>query len=244
LRAPPPRIEALNPLEADSGTRRQDAFFLSFILFGSVSTLGYAMGSSVATEKSSRVIELLVSAVRPAQLLVGKFFGLMLATLTQLALLAVITIGENAAAGGIPIDRANIELAVMGAAWAAVVFAFFAALYAIVGASVSRQEDLQSAAQPLSFLATAMTLVGLLAFAQPDTALVRNAAFIPLLSPIPMMIRWAGGEASLAQALLSLALMAVAVVIVALLASRSFSNALLRFGGRVPLREAIRRTSS
>ena len=106
----------------------------------------------VVEEKSSRVVELLLSTLKPTHLLAGKVIGLGLLGLGQLLVIAVIGLAAAAASGAVDVDADLLTAAGLALGWFVVGYAFYGAAFACAASLVSRQEDLQSVLTPLQML--------------------------------------------------------------------------------------------
>ncbi len=212
--------------------------FLSFNLTGSLICQG------VVEEKASRVVELVLSAVRPWQLLAGKVLGL-----GALGLLQLLVIGGVGAivAGQVDSLPGLGSLAARSIVWLVVWYllgyVLFAVLYAGAASLVSRQEDLQSVLTPLVFVLVVpffVTVYGLPALG-PDNRWISLLSQVPFFSPFLMPARIAAGAAPAWQIALSLLLAVLAAAAMTVLAGRIYRNSVLRVGGRVRVREALAR---
>ncbi|MGA5522596.1 ABC transporter permease [Streptomyces pseudogriseolus] len=235
------RVDALEP--RGNGAAEQFALILSStgLLYFFFVFYGIMLAQGVVEEKSSRVVELLLSTIRPWQLLAGKLIGVAVVGLTQLVLLggaaAVLAQGTGvltlpAAVGG--------TLVTLGV-WFLLGFLLFAALLAAAAARVSRQEDLQGVVQPVMLLITAPFVLGLaLLTKNVHDPLIEWLSLVPPLSPILMPARTLLGVAPVWQIVLSLVLAVTALAGMTRVAGRMYANSVLRSGSRVPFAEALR----
>jgi ABC-2 type transport system permease protein len=126
-------------------------------------------------------------------------------------------------------------------AWFLLGYAFYSSLFAVAGAIVSRQEELQNTATPLNLLMVGSFLVAFLgAGSNPGSTLATVSSFLPPVAPLVMPVRIAAGEAAAWQVAASVGIMLVSIVAVVLLASRLYEGAVLRTGARVKLGDAWR----
>jgi ABC-2 type transport system permease protein len=225
--APPPLpVRALQPVDRTTRSKRSIATIAVFLLYGQLIGYSFGVASGVVEEKATRVVEVLLAAVRPTQLLAGKIIGvvgLVVAT-------AVKAISLPAAALG---TIASVLL------WFLLGYAFYSSLFAVAGAIVSRQEELQNTAAPLNLLLVGSFLLAFnVALGNPGSTLAVVASFLPPVAPMILPIRMAAGEATAWQIALSLAIMLASIVAVVLAAGRLYAGAVLRTGARVKLREA------
>lgn len=235
-----PTIEEIDAEEGDEG-RLVVAFIGTILLFVSIVSYGQWILIGVVEEKSSRVVEVILGAVRPRHLLAGKVLGIGLLGLGQLLLISVIGVVGIQMIDQIDVPGlgAGIVLIVMG--WFLLGFAFYATGFAIAGSLVSRQEDAQNAAFPLTMVMMVGYFVGTSALSTGGSNVaVRVLSLIPPFSPLTMPLRQATGDAAAWEVVLSVTLMVVAVFGMLRIGGRVYAGGLLRSGRRVKAREAFR----
>lgn len=259
LFAPPPfTTVSPDPSDAteaeDLGANVAIAYGLVILTFMAVITYGNWVAQSVAEEKSSRVMELLITAANPRQLLTGKVLGTGAAGLTQYgAVVVALVIGilisgsvgsmlgvEAGAAPALP------ELNVLGIAALTGFFLggfiLYSTLYAAAGSMVSRLEDVQQAAGPLMFLAMAGYFSSFAALSVPDAGWVAMVSFVPFFSPYLMPIRMLLGGPTPLEIGAALAILLVTILGAIWLASRIYSAGVLLYGQRLGWRNVLRAT--
>ena len=239
-------VRTLVVADPEERPRRVAAFAGVLVLFGTILTFGQFVAMGTVEEKQNRVVEILLSRVKASQVLVGKVIGIGALGLVQLLVMAAAAL----VAFNI-IDVEGISLGSIGAEIVAGVFFWFllgytlyAFLYAALGATVSRQEDLQGVlVLPAVFILPAF-FIAQLAVGDPDLAIVRFGSFFPPWTPMIMPIRTALGSAQPWEVALSIALVVAGIVLLVWVGSRVYSGALLRTGGTVKLRDAWRSTGA
>ena len=233
----PLALSTVEPIN-ENADRGGFAFFAVLLLYGQLIGIGIFVAMGVVEEKSSRVVELLLSTLKPTHLLAGKVIGLGLLGLGQLLVIAVIGLAAGAASGAVDVDADLLTAAGLALGWFVVGYAFYGAAFACAASLVSRQEDLQSVLTPLQML----LLVGFfLSFAvtdDPDGTLAVVSSFLPPVAPMIMPARIAVGEASTVEIVGAFAVTLGAAAILIPLAARIYSGAVLRTGGAVKLRQA------
>jgi ABC-2 type transport system permease protein len=238
--APPPlEISTLEPPDEDDG-KAGVAFFAAIILYGQLLTYGYWVAAGVVEEKASRVIELVLSTIRPAHLLAGKVIGIGLLGLANLLVTVAIGLGVAQATGALEIDGDLITAALLALAWFVVGYAFYACAFACGGALVPRQEELQSSLTPLTLIILVAFFAAFPVLDDPDGTLAHVTAFIPMTAPITMPPRIVTGDAAAWEIAASLAVTIGASVALIPLAARIYSGGVLRTGSALKLREAWR----
>ncbi len=222
------------------------------LLFLSVIIYGMWVATGVASEKSSRVMELMISAASPRQLLTGKVVGIGGAGLTQYVAIAVPALGVVALQ-----DR--IAAALMGPAGAAAApivgltpglllgygvffllgFTLFALIYAAMGSFVSRPDDLQVLSLPLSLVAISGYLMAVVALTGGVGTWTTIMSFVPPFSPFVMLARLMISEVQPIEVVISVVILLGAVAIVAVVASRMYEAGVLLYGQRPGLRAFV-----
>ena len=230
----------LEPADSGRGQRLAIAFVGTFLLFFSLSSYGSLVATGVVEEKQSRVVELLLATITPWQLLAGKVLGLGAVGLLQLVILSGISAIGAGAAGLLALPATAAGMFVMVVLWYLLGFFLYASLYAAVGSTVSRQEELQSVVAPLIFLLLIPFVLTLnLLPSDPRNGLATVLSFIPFFSQTVMPARYALGVASIWEVLAAAVLALLTVAVVVRLAGRVYQNSVLRTGARVSLREAL-----
>jgi ABC-2 type transport system permease protein len=199
------------------------------------------VGTGVLEEKGSRVVEILISTVRPYQLLAGKVLGIGLLGLAQLAAVAVAAVVSFAVVGSIP--AATSETIGLSLLFFVLGFAFYSLLFAAVGAAASRPEDAQNSLGPLTVVIVVAYFLALGAMSDPDGTVARLAPFVPPLAPMVMPARLTLGQAAWWELPVSVAILAAATFGLVRVGGRAYVGGLLRFGG-TKLREAYRSASA
>jgi ABC-2 type transport system permease protein len=242
--APPPlrvtTVERVDPQQDRKGTL---AFFAAMILYGQLIGYGYFVSMGVVEEKSSRVVEVLLSSIRARSLLAGKVIGLGILGLFQLLLIAALGLAAATAAGAIDVDNDVMAAAGMALVWFLVGYAFYASLFAAAGALVPRQEELQSVTTPLTLILLISFFVSFAVLDNPDGTLAHVTSFIPMTAPITMPARIALGAASPVEIAGALVVTLGCAALLIPLAGRIYSGAVLRTGSAVKLRDAWRAAS-
>lgn len=256
----PPDFTAV-PVDPDDSRNEDDfggAFILSYavviLTFMAILTYGNWVAQSVAEEKSGRVMELLITAATPRQLLTGKVLGTGAAGLTQyVAIVAAAVIGFAAngpisealgVAGELPFSLPSLGPGILVAfgVFFLLGFLLYCTLYAAAGSMVSRIEDVQQAVGPLIFLAVGGYFASFTALNDPDAEWVAILSLVPFFSPYLMPARLLLTSVGIGQVLLAIALLALTLALAIWIASRVYSAGVLMYGQRVGIRTIWRAT--
>lgn len=242
LTGPVPEIEevVLEPSAGPAGAL--GVTFLSvFGMFAAIGLYSQWVMSGVLEEKSSRVVEVVLGAITPRQLIAGKIIGVGGLGLLHLAILAAAGAG-TALATGARFPPAGPAIVITAVIWFLLGYAFYAMLSGVAASLISRQEDLQVAFLPVMAVAMVSYFVSFAAAESPGTTFGAVASAVPSVAPFVMPARAAFGVIDPLQQVVSAAIMLVAIWVLAWVGSRLYSGAVLRFGPRIGLREAWRRT--
>ena len=236
-----PVIVAAQPPDPQAGLRLGLGLAGAFLLFFSIQTYGAMVAQGVVEEKASRVVELMLSAVRPWQLLLGKVLGLGAVGLLQLVVLGGAGLLVAGFAGVLAAGAGLISTLVSVLAWYLIGFALYATVYAAAGSLVSRQEDTQSVLSPITITVLLGFVVGFnLLTSDPRGTALTVLSLLPPFSPLLMPARMALGTAPAGQVVLAFVLTIGFTVAMLVLGGRIYRNSVLRTGARVSLREALR----
>jgi ABC-2 type transport system permease protein len=240
LDPPPLRVATVKPVDPAADAEAGFAFFAVLLLYGQLLTYGYWVAAGVVEEKASRVIEIVLSALRPRQLLAGKVLGLGLLALGHLLLIGVIGLAAASAAGALDVTSTMVSAAALALGWFVAGYAFYACAFACAGALVPRQEELQSVTMPLTMAILVSFFVSFAVNDHPDGTLAHVTAFIPMTAPLTMPGRIITGNASALEVVASFAVTIAAAAALIPLAARIYEGGVLRTGSAIKLREAWR----
>lgn len=198
---------------------------------------GQAVAQGVTEEKSSRVVELLLTTVTPRRLLAGKVLGIGLLGLAQLLIAGAGALIAGRLAGGAGLPSAAPKAIALVLLWFILGYAFYSVAFAAVGALVSRQEDLSTAIVPVTLVMTAAFYIALIiANGNPNGALAQIAAFVPPLAPMVVPARMVLGDMSVVGLVLAVVVDLLATAGLIALAASIYERAILRIGAPVSLR--------
>jgi ABC-2 type transport system permease protein len=219
-------------------------FLFVMLLFTSIQSWGVTIAKSIVEEKGSRIIEVLLSAVTPRDLIIGKLVGVGMAGITQLAIWTVV--GLTITGGGIAFALAKmgplhippvtffyfIVFFILG-------FMFYSSLYMVIGAVSSTEQDAQQM-QILVTLPMLVPIMSLMLFMQnPASALAVGMSLFPPFTPMVMMARIILLTPPMWQILLGIGLMLVTIFLSVTFSARIFRVGILMHGKRPNLRELV-----
>ncbi|MDZ7728716.1 MAG: ABC transporter permease [Dehalococcoidia bacterium] len=237
------------PLETSVAGEGNDTEAASFavasatavLLFISIMTYGQWVLQGVVEEKASRVVEILLSTIRPYELLAGKVLGILALAGMQLAALLATGIAMVAFNPDIQLPAVALQGLIAAAVWFLLGLVLYGFIYGCAGALISRQEDAGNVTLPFVAVLTAgymITVIGVVN--QPDSLLARVLSIVPFTAPLAMPARVAFGGVGILEFALAVVLMVLTILFVVALGGRIYAGAVLRVGPRVALRDAWR----
>ena len=238
-RAGPLPVTSLQPGQA-SGTARTTAIIGLILVFVMLTQYNTWTLIGVMEEKSSRVVEVLLAAVRPVQLLAGKVIGIALVAFAQAALVLAVALLLAKAVGSELLQGTEPLAVVSTLAWLLLGYAFYCWVYAAAGSMAERQDQVQSLAFPLSLPIIFGYIISLTTVTSGSpSGFFRVLAYLPPTAPFAMPVLVSLKAISWWQFAVSAAISIACTVGVARLAASVYRRAILRTGRRVSLREIV-----
>lgn len=231
------------------------AYFMMLILYLALLLYGVQVMGSVIEEKASRIIEVLLSSLKPFQLLLGKLLGVGAVSLVQFAIWGVsgrLLLSQRASlvtwmAGGEREVAEIFQVPHVSGATALVFIAFFlggfflySAMFAAVAATCSTEQEARQSQAPVSILIMIAFFSSFATLANPESRLAVTLSLVPFTSPIATPARWAAGNLTWLDVSTSLALLVAGTVVVTWIAARIYRVGILMTGKRPSVRELVR----
>ncbi len=238
--------------EVDVAGRQILATVLVILVFMTSVTYGMWVATSVAEEKSSRVMEVMLNAATPGEMLAGKVVGVGGAGLTQLvaivlpaaavvafqAPLADLVLGPGA--GDAPLGGLTPSILAVFVVFFLLGFILTALVYAAAGSLVSRQEDVQQVALPMLLLSFGAYFGAFFASTNPTAAWVAPISWLPFFSPYLMVTRLVVGTVAPWEIALAIGLMVAAILVALVIAARIYAAGVLLYGQRPSVGGVVR----
>lgn len=219
-------------------------YIMLFILYLFILSYGIMIATDVATEKSSRVMELLVSSVSPVTHMFAKIVGIALLGLTQFGLLVglgyvLITSKQDELAGGILGDLGNISptLYIYAVVFFILGYLLYATLAAMLGSLVSRTEDVQQLIMPMTFLVMIAFFIAMFGLSAPETSLVVISSYIPFFAPMLMFLRIGMLNIPFWEVAISLGILVATIILLAIIGARVYKGGVLMYGKSSSLKD-------
>jgi ABC-2 type transport system permease protein len=235
------QVTSLHPAPTFNPQRLAVGSVAGVLIYLALMFTGQSVAQGVVEEKSSRVVELLLSTIRPWQLMAGKVVGIGLVGLLQVCAVGIAGALAGRLSGSLTISlSATIGSVLWLIVWFILGFTLYALIFAGLAALVSRQEDIGGVIMPPVMFLIVGYVIGISVLPNaPDSPVVSVMSLVPLFSPTLMPMRLAMGAVPLWQTVLSVALVLATIPALVALAGRMYRNAVIRTGGRVRLAEAL-----
>ncbi len=230
----------------------EDTYLLSYllmmILFMSILMYGATVAGGVGYEKSNRVMEILITSVKPTELLFGKTIGLGLAGLTQFIVYIIAGGGfytlfrpKNTSLGDLTFDISKLDVMII---FYLVIFFllgyfFYATIYAGFGSIISKNEDLPVVTMPLAMLLLICFLITMYTMTNPDGRIAVIFSIVPFSAPITMFTRIITTDVPFYQILTSIGVLVISIAFLGWLAARVYKVGVLLYGNMPKLKDLV-----
>lgn len=220
---------------------------LSIVLFYAIYFCAYQVSSSITTEKTSKIIETLVTSTSPKTIVLGKIIGIGIVGLLQMILL----VGTALISAKVFLEPGMIEqvldmsaitpyLGIVTIIYFILGYFAYALLYALTGSTVSKPEDIQSANGPVAMLAVIGFYLSYFTMMNPTSEMNIFASLFPISSPFCMPFRIMMGLAKPTDVLISISILIVTILVIAKVTIKIYSNAILNYGTKMSLKDIIK----
>ena len=220
---------------------------ISLVLFYAVFFCAQQVSVAITTEKTSKIIETLVTSTDSKTIVLGKTLGIGIVGLVQVILM--ITVAVISAKFCIDPELLNTifdvssitpKLLILTLVYFCFGYALYSLFFALTGATVSKPEDVQYANGPVSFVAVIGFYLAYFSMMNPSSNLNKISGIIPISSPFSMPLRIMMGTATNSEITTSLLVLIVTTILLAVVAIRVYSSTILNTGARLSLKEAIK----
>ncbi|MFD7450946.1 ABC transporter permease [Kitasatospora sp. NPDC059827] len=238
----PLRVTVLD--RSGSGTRERQrstvAVFATVVLFFLMLGFGMTTAQGVTEEKSSRIVELLLAKVPAWQLLTGKILGIGVIALVQIAVTLVTGIACMIGFHTVDLQADAVTVGLLVVLWFVPGYVLFSTVFAVAGSLASRQEDLNQVLGPVLLALTGSLAGPLLAFLDPQSAAARILSLTPGFSWSAMPVRMAAAPVRAWEIVVAAVLMLLATAALVRLAGRVYRGGILKHGGVIKVKDALR----
>ncbi|MCA0983899.1 ABC transporter permease [Halobacillus yeomjeoni] len=221
-------------------------YIMLFLMYFSVMMYGNMISTEVATEKSSRVMEILISSVSPVSQMFAKIIGIALLGLTQFSIFLIagyfgIQQSRDSSDGSLLESFGLLDIQGSTVVYAVVFFLLgyllYATLAATLGSLVSRLEDAQQIVAPMMMMVVAAFLIAMFGLNSPDAKFITISSYFPFFTPLIMFLRVGMLDVPLWEIVLSLFMLSASVIGLGLLGARIYRGGVLMYGKSSSLKD-------
>ncbi len=220
---------------------------LSIVLFYAIYFCAYQVSSSITTEKTSKIMETLVTSTSPRTIVLGKTIGIGIVGLIQICVIvgvalisAKVFLDPELLDAVLDMSMMTPYLGIMTIVYFILGYFAYALLYALTGSTVSKPEDIQSANTPVAILAVVGFYLSYFTMMNPTSELNQFAAIFPISSPFCMPFRIMMGIASTSEIILSIVVLVITILIITQVAIKIYSNAILNYGTKMTFKDIVK----
>ena len=240
-----PQLTVIESGGSDFGDTYIYTYVLLMVLYISIILYGQLVATAIATEKSSRAMELLITSAKPNNLIFGKILGTGTAGLTQIGIwLAAVLVFYNINSSFWSqyefisrIFSMPVDIVIYAVIFYVLGFFIFAALYGALGSLVNRVEEINTVALPVIVLVLVGFFGAFTAMASPNNLVVIVLSYIPVFTPFIMFVRICVTDVPMYGIIISIALTAISAVGIGMLASKIYRLGTLMYGQRPSVKE-------
>lgn len=241
--------ESLSPSsksEEELNQARGLVYVLMFLIYFAVIFYSSMIATEVATEKSSRVMEILISSVSPVKHLFAKVLGIGALGLLQMALLGVSAFVAMKTTSGEAVDGALALFGFSNMGMTTIMYAIvffllgyflYATLAGLLGSLVSRVEDVNQVILPMTFLVIIAFFLAMSGIGNPDLAYIKYTSYIPFFAPLVMFLRVGMLDLPMWEPLLSIGIMLVTIFLLGWFGARVYKGGVLMYGSSRSLKD-------
>ncbi|TXK76406.1 ABC transporter permease [Paenibacillus sp. N3.4] len=220
-------------------------YVMLFMLYMGVIGFGNMVAMEITAEKSSRVMELLITSVSPLKQMFGKIIGICMLALTQIALTIVVAVinlnlsGSSKLIEELHLNWSDMQLSLIVYFLIFYLLGFFiyATVFAAVGSLVSRTEEVGQAIMPVTMLIVGAFMIAMFGLSNPNSGFIVAMSFVPFLSPLIMFLRIGMSSPALWEIWLSIAIQLASILAMAWVAAKIYRTGVLMYGKRPSWRE-------
>lgn len=233
--------------ETEIGGNIVAMMMVSVALFYAIYFCAYQVSSSITVEKTSKIIETLVTSTSPRNIVIGKTIGIGVVGLLQMIVIvataiisAKLFLPAELIASMFDLSKITPYLGLIAIVYFILGYFAYALIYALTGSTVNKPEDVQAANTPVAILCMIGFYLAYFTLTDPTSGLNTFAAIFPISSPFCMPIRIMMGLASGLEVAISIAVLLITILIIAKIAIKIYSDAILNYGTKLSLGELFK----
>lgn len=256
LNLSPEELSSLEPefdvtlTETDENAAKGNIFIMmmiSIVLFYAVFFCAGQVSTAITTEKTSKIIETLVTSTDSKTIVLGKTLGIGIVGLIQVILMMIVAIisakfcmDSEILSSIFDVSTITPTLFIITLIYFCLGYGLYSLFFALTGATVSKPEDVQSANGPVSFVAVIGFYLAYFSMMNPSSSVNKIAGIVPISSPFCMPLRVMMGTATTGEVITSVLVLIATTALVAMLAIKVYSSTILNTGARLSLKDAIK----
>ncbi|HDR4427636.1 TPA: ABC transporter permease [Bacillus cereus] len=235
--------EAIKDRSASAGI----AYFFIFALYMFIVAFGSTIAMNIASEKASRVMEVMIPKVKPLTMMYAKILAVVSTALLQLIILACgylvpyllgwIDLENGSLFGVIDVTKLDAKIIGMFLIYFVTGYFLYAMMYAAAGAVVSKTEDLQGVMLPISILIIAAFFISLKSLGDPNSTIVVISSYVPFFTPMVTFSRFVAGETGMLEIMITLAGLLATIGILSAVTSRIYVNGVMNYSDKVKFKD-------
>ena len=219
---------------------------LSIVLFYAIYFCAYQVSTSITTEKTSKIMETLVTSTNPRIIVLGKTIGVGVLGMIQVIVIvsvalicAHVCLDPELLNSIVDLSKFTPFLAIITLIYFILGYALYSLCYALTGSTVSKPEDVQSANGPVAILAVIGFYLAYFTMMNPTSDINIFASIFPLSAPFCMPFRIMMGVATPGEIIASIAVMVVTIILVAKISIKIYSQAILNYGSKLSFKDIL-----
>ncbi len=223
--------------EEELNQARGLVYVMIFVIYFSVVVYAGMIANEVAIEKSSRVMEILISSVSPIQQMFAKITGIALLTLTQLAIFVLVGYLSFKNSGGMGevfeafgFDNMKTKTIVYAVIFTLLGYLLYATMAAFLGSLVSKIEDLQQMIMPMTMLVILAFMLAMIGLGNPEATFIKVSSYVPFFTPMLMFMRIGMLEISTIEIAISIGILLVTIGLLAYFGAKVYKGGVLLYG--------------
>ncbi|MCU6599013.1 ABC transporter permease [Peribacillus frigoritolerans] len=231
--------------EEDLNQARGLVYVLLFVIYFGVLMYATMIAMEVATEKTSRVMEILISSVPPVTQMFAKIMGVALLSLTQMILffgVGYFSIKQNLTGmdegffSFFGFGSTDISTIIYAIIFALLGYFLYATLAACLGSVVSKIEDVQQMISPMTMLVVIAFMIAMFGLGNPSASYITITSFIPFFTPMIMFLRVGMLEVPFWEIAISIAVLILTIVLLGIIGAKIYRGGVLMYGSSKSLK--------
>jgi len=225
-------------------------YIIIFILYMAIMMYGQMVATNVATEKSTRAMEMLITSAKPVNLIFGKVFGSGFAGLTQMIAIFGTSFvlynlnqsywGENHVITAM--FDINLDVLIFSLVFFILGYFLYSFIYGALGSLATRTEDINVSIMPVTmiFVAAFMIVMFSMSSGNIDSTLMKIVSYIPFTSPMAMLARITMGEVPMIGIIASIAILIASTIGIGYLSAKIYQMGVLLYGKTLKISELVK----